>query len=830
LLRHNKSLQILVTFVMMKQLHKIILLVLSLSILSCDDDSEKKGNLFDYIPQDASFITKVSNLESFLADAKNSSIINKLEQPNPYTFFSEENAIFKHLRPTSPSIIAFSNETDTSAVFTIITKETAGLFVTDSIPNKTVETLAYDDIAFQRVTIDTDIAFMVRIDSVFIASTSQKSLQDIIKQPVQDNKTLLRVYSIKENADVDVIAKNNKVSMQDSTLANFASWTSLDMTILPDEIRGTGVALARDTVSQVLNVFKGQKPQPNELAKVIPTDALGATIITFNDAARLQNEISTFNNKANNTSKTGIFESVSELGHISLQKGAAIAMRSIDPELTNESLGPFITETTSFRDVTIYNFSEPALFSESFYPLLPQIEAAYALQLDTFFVFTSSEEIANQIIIAYKNNDCLINTSYFKEANTALSSASSLVYYAMNEKLPSPMQSFFPSGSSYDQNKLLLKGFPLAVLQYTYDRDFAHVNFLCKGVSTNKSATAGVSETLNLKLDTEILGAPQFFSNHRNNGQDIVLQDITNNLSLYASTGKKLWSKKLDSPILGKINEVDLLRNGKKQMSFTTKNTFYVLDRNGNDVSPFPIKFKDEITMPLSVFDYDNNRKYRFIVTQGNEVFMYNSEGKSVNGFTFNKTKSTIVQSPQHIRLGNKDYIIIPEENGKLNILSRTGKSRISVSKDFSFSEIPLTTEDRDFVVIDNNDVKHSISQSGKVSSQKLEVSNSYWFTTLGNLKVTLDDNLLRINGKLIELPFGIYTRPQLFIANNTTYISVTETQEKKVNVYTKNGELVEGFPVYGSTSGTVINSSKKPQLLLLTTGGTKEVLLYTLN
>ena len=108
---------------------------------------------------------------------------------------------------------------------------------------------------------------------------------------------------------------------------------------------------------------------------------------------------------------------------------------------------------------------------------------------------------------------------------------------------------------------------------------------------------------------------------------------------------------------------------------------------------PFPIKFKDEITQALAVFDYDKNRKYRFIITQGKEVLMLNSEGKKVKGFKFNKSISDIIFPPQHFRIAGKDYITIAEKNGQLNILSRVGKPRILAPKAFDFSNTPISLE-----------------------------------------------------------------------------------------------------------------------------------------
>src|SRR5690606_11232309 len=262
---------------------------------------------------------------------------------------------------------------------------------------------------------------------------------------------------------------------------------------------------------------------------------------------------------------------------------------------------------------------------------------------------------------------------------------------------------------------------------------------------------------------------------------------------------------------------------------FATKNAFYILDRNGNNVKGFPIKFKDAVTQPLSVFDYDNNHNYRFVIVQGRDVLMYDKTGKTVKGFGFNKAKTNIAQSPKHIRMGNKDYIIIAEENGNLNILSRVGKSRVSVSKKFNFSEVPIAEEDNTFVVITKENTKERISEDGKISSQKLDVGNNYWFTMDGSTKVTLDGNLLRINGKLAELPLGVYSKPEIFSINRKSYITITETQEKKVYVFDKNGALLKGFPVYGTAAASLVNSGNSA-INLVTKGEANGIILYSSN
>jgi len=813
----------------MKDFLKITGYILFILFLSCEDTTTQKGELVDYIPENTSVVFKISNFENLQTDLNNNGLISEFDKTNPYRFFSEKNTLLKHLKPEGESLLAINKLNDSTSAFTFITRETANLFIADSLKNTSVETLTYDKKTLQRVTINNKIAFTTIKDSVFIASSSQLILQNILDGKSESNVDFKKIYTVDTASDLTAIFKGNAIKTSDTTSVNFASWTALNLEVLPDAITATGVSVARDTVPQLLSIFEGQIPQQNDIAKVIPSEATSVLAFTFNDAILFQKKLKEFRREKSNITPTGIFESANEIGKISFTNSSAIVIKSIDPSLTNDAIARFISEYEIYRDVVINNFSESQLFTNTFAPLLTNIAPKYVFQIEKFYVFTETETVAKQIISSYLNNNVLIKTSYFENTSSQLSNASSLLFYKMNGTINETISGFFNTESAKQINEIDLKKYPIAAIQFSYDRNFAHVNLICKTGGKVKQSNGSVSEKYTIEIDNQILGTPQFFTNHRSKGKDIVVQDVTNTLYLISANGKVLWKEKINEPILGKINEVDLLRNGKKQLAFTTASRFYVLDRNGKDVSPFPIKFKDPITQPLSVFDYDNNRQYRFVITQGKDMLLYDATGKTVKGFTFKKASSKIVLPPQHLRMGNKDYIIVAEENGKLNILSRTGSSRVSVAKKFDFSETLIQEEDNNFVVITKNNTKETISQTGKVSSQKLNVSNSYSFKINGNTKVTLDDNLLRIKGKLIELPFGVYTKPEILQPTKNVYISITETQEKKVYLYDSNGVLLPGFPVYGTSPAILGDVDKNGKLNLLVKGGDKELLLYAL-
>lgn len=793
-------------------------------LTSCDKTPPKTGTLMDYIPQKAEVVFKISNFENLQADIANNSFLSKFETTLPYSFFKENASLLKNLHPESESLLCINKVNDSVSAYTFISKQTKNLFQADSIKNKTIETLKLDEHTFQRITIDNEIAYSALIDSVFVASSSQQLLIDVLKRKTEREPTFAKVFNLPSAGGFTALIRGNKVAINDSTKIDFTSWSTLDVNITPESFIATGITLATDTIPQLLNVFEDQVPQQNEVSALVPTAALGALSFTFNDAEKFQKNLRKFKDEEKDAQTSGIFGSISEVGSIQLKNENAIFIRSIDPLMTRDALARYLSVTSSFREVKISSFSEPKLFQKTFSPFINSEKANYVVQLENFFVFTENEITAQQIISDFQNNNTLKNTSYFKNTASDLSTASSVLILKMQGEFSEDISGLVNSKSQTDIKNLSFEKFPLAALQLSYDRNFAHVTLSFKeaGAST-KSVSGKVSEKFNLKLENTVLGDPQIVEIN-NGGSNVVTQDIGNKLYFISESGKIIWTKNLGAAILGKVEEVNI--SGNKHIAFTTKNAFYILDRNGKDASSFPIKFKDEVTQPLSVFDYDNNRNYRFMVVQNKDVLMYDKRAKAVKGFGFNKAKSTIVQSPVHIRMGNKDYIGIAEKSGKLNILSRVGKSRISVSKSFNFSDIPITDEDNTFVVITKENTKERISQDGKVSSLKLDVGGNYWFAIDGSTKATLDDNLLRIDGKLAELPLGIYTKPQLFNINRNVYVTITETQEKKVYVFDKNGALLNGFPVYGTSEAFLEEGNGKK---LVVKGESNSIIMYSL-
>jgi len=575
--------------------------------------------------------------------------------------------------------------------------------------------------------------------------------------------------------------------------------------------------------------LRNTKPVINRIVEITPTSFSTLSSITYKDWNIFKD------NKANlikadplafKMAREALFSSFEEVAVITIAQDQAIIAMSNDPSISSGELsGNDLKET--FRDIEIYNFKDNGAFAKAYTPLLDIPTVSMYAIIGDFYIFTKNQAILETIIANYQNNATLSKSDLFKNTSNQLSDASSYLHIENLEN------GYYKTRASKDGQKTLknikIDNYYYAASQLIQEGDYMLHNGLIHKDETS-TTSGGVVQIASIKLNETIAMQPQLTRNHRTKGMDVVTQDVNNVLYLISNAGKVLWQKKLDGPILGKIQQVDLYRNGRLQLAFTTPSTFYILDRNGKEVNPFPLSFNDKITQPLAIFDYDKNRKYRFVIVQDDKLIMYDKDGAIVTGFTFNKAGDTVLFPPEHIRIGNKDYIVIAENTGKLHILNRVGKSRIDIEKFIKFGNTPIYKKGNNFETYNINAEKISINTNGKLTQSISNYSSDSKITISPQLDVAQREDELYVNKVKKEIPYGSYTKPTISTVNKKSYTSITNNESNEVYIYDNKGELLPNFPVYGTAPVDINFLQRNKNLGFVTQGDDKTVLIYKIN
>ena len=718
-----------------------------------------------------------------------------------------------------------------------------------------------------------DGIFLFSRYSLFI----EEAIRQIVAENLMDNQQFKDLYkTVSSNSDFNIYINHDKFP---TFLANaipwefrkklqltrsFADWSELDVNISQSELLLNGYSFSNDSNNNYLNVFRSQKAIHSDMP-----DVLSANTSLFVNLS-IENLDVFFKDYEEYLKKQGLYysretklktiERYSKAPFLKLfkevakenfavayetvtqneptqnrffiveVKGQSIAKEKILPVLenfakvhkTNLQKRQSSYQIQNDRSFTIYQFPFPELPELLFGQAFSGVESQYLCFYDNYLLFADNSTALKNYIHDLVLSETLGNDIHFQKFNQQMANRSSFYFYADISKAFYLSNCYLRENlvKAIDENEQSIRKFHAFGWQFSENSgQFLNTLYL-KFDPVLKEEPQTVWQS---KLDSTVAIKPQLVINHTDKkNKEVIIQDNKNNLYLINKEGVSLWKIKLPGKIMSEIYQVDYYRNGKLQYLFSTKNQMHLIDRNGNNVARFPINFRSPATNGLAVFDYDNNRNYRFFIAcENKQVYAYDREGKLINGWDFKGTDGLVRNPLKHFRVNNKDYIVCADQY-KTYILDRRGNTRVKTTDNFEHSGNDLYLANvkgqEAIATTDVNGVIHLQYFDGKNENLKIQdFAKTHFFNAEdlnGNGKsdfVFADGNKLYAfteNGKkMFEREFNdnISSTPNIYMfANNNRKVGVVCRAENRVYLVNNDGSLYDGFPLHGNTDFTI--------------------------
>ena len=653
------------------------------------------------------------------------------------------------------------------------------------------------------------------IGTTFVLSNNLNLVKNLKTDNTNASELIKLIETTDHKAVASIIFKTEKSdyskllfkTLEHSRTSN--SYSVLDIKSSTNSLSYNGILKSKDSLPNYIDVFEHTIPQKTNTVNLAPENTKALFSITYDNYALLNKNLNKLNSLTEDSTQT-FLNFTNEIAHID----DALILHTLDPDLVLETLSNK-TNYETFRTIEIYQFETPDFFKTRLHPIITFDNADFFAVYTNFIVFSNSIDKIKSILTAALNNNTLGKSEAFVNMSKNLSDEASIFSFRNSEGLSEILDT---EVSNYNAN----------AVQFIYEDNYAHVNGIMQRFK-KRVASNTVTEAFTTTLNADLISAPQTLKNHLTKAHDIAVQDVNNMLYLISSSGHILWQKQLQSKIIGKIEQIDTYKNGRLQLAFTTTNRLYVLDRNGNDVSNFPLKFNDDITQPLSVFDYDNQKKYRLLVTQGKNLLLYDVKGKSIGGFTYKNNAALITSQPKHFRVNRKDYIVF-KAGQTLKILNRQGQDRIIVKDQINFSENDIYLYQNKLTTSNVLGQLIQVDTKGKLSSKTLNLPDKHKIETTSKTLVSLTENKLQIKSRSVDLDYGEYTPPKIFYINDKIYVTTTDLQSKKVYLFDSQAKLLSNFPVFGISTAELQELDNEKGLELVCLSDAKTVVVYKIN
>ena len=143
---------------------------------------------------------------------------------------------------------------------------------------------------------------------------------------------------------------------------------------------------------------------------------------------------------------------------------------------------------------------------------------------------------------------------------------------------------------------------------------------------------------------------------------------------------------------------------------------------------------------PVSIFDYDNNKDYRFLIAgEDFKIYNYNISGNNVSGWIQPELTSSIDRQLKHFAIDGLDYILSIQKSGVIKLFNRRGRERYTVKNKIFLPYKSNFTIDKSFI-IDSTSIVFEDSLGGISKlvlgksckeihdiSDSLKINENYW-------------------------------------------------------------------------------------------------------
>ncbi|WP_372752536.1 DUF3352 domain-containing protein [Labilibaculum sp.] len=680
------------------------------------------------------------------------------------------------------------------------------------------------------------------------------------------------------------LSLDNSYSKFIRNYTNLANWTELDLSFRNDIILLNGFTYSDAQQGKLMNLFLQQEPIKMEMEDMIPSSTSILAILGMNDPAlhkgkyrKYLDQIGKLSNYQKNINEikntTGV--NYEELIYSIIHKEIGLTfgegkngkrftiIRTKSASIAQEKMLKMISSyaqkqkrSLSYYQYTyqldkethfdIFKLPEDRIPEKLFGSFFSDASSAYFTFIGNYMVMGPDRASLSQFIQESVLGKTLNTNKNYMENKEFLSNKANFYFYASTPKANALLSSMLnPLLQKEVQNhKESVNKFQALGLQISSNRNLIYNNLF---VQYDPIVELAPQTDWESHLDTCFTHKPYLVTNHYTKETEILIQDISNQLYLLNPEGRILWKKPLDSQIIGKVHQIDLFKNGKLQYLFATKNHLQLVDRNGNNVSNYPIRLKADAAHGVSVFDYDKNKNYRFFIPcRDKKVYAYSKDGKIISGWNPAEAENKITCEVQHFRVNNKDYIVYADQY-RVYILNRRGEERVKLKDQFSKSEKNTfylersigKQEDR-LVTTDVNGSIYYIYFNGKVEQKVFtQLSDSHFFLAADmnsdgkNEYLFADYNLLKIFNDLGEqildkkFDSGISFQPNVYsFSRRNTEIGICLEDENKIFLIDNEGNNHVGFPLKGNTEFSIGFSKKGNKSFNLYVGNNRNFLL----
>ncbi|MEO1262778.1 MAG: hypothetical protein AAFZ15_28480 [Bacteroidota bacterium] len=511
----------------------------------------------------------------------------------------------------------------------------------------------------------------------------------------------------------------------------------------------------------------------------------------------------------------------------------------VEKLLNQQTLEQQITDYQMFRIWKLNEQVVPPVFSK---------DELYATIIENYLLLGKNEATLQKWLGKYLAGQTLSNNISFLQLKADLPTGHDGILFMDGSKGWQQIAPFFNEEflNSLDRNPL---PFNKTVASIVWKNGIGEIQFAASQNETKENPSANI--LWNAPLQNPAKLKPLVTTNPKNGEKEIFALDEKNRIYLISRSGRILWQRQINEPVISAIIPVDLNKNKQRQFVFSTASAIYVVDQKGNDLDGFPLKLQVPATNGVAVVDFFQSNDYSFFVAcENGKAYGFDEKGSPVEGWRPNENIGWVEHPIVHFQADGKDFMSLLDVDGTLRVFKKNGTSRFN---SISFEQPGLTPPD--FQVSKKSSRIVTANSAGRVFISNLSGDHFGLQLTGGKSNATgflfadvigdnrkdymaLSKNKISINyyknnkfikGDLIDYP---WPQDEIFevtwLRSRKSFIGSLNRNKNLIFLMEGSGRIPDQFPLAGSTSFVIedLLGDGKP---IVITGNKTSITAYSL-
>ncbi len=465
----------------------ILIPLLALLALSCSEPKPRYGEIEDYLPEDASHLIRIRNLNAFKTAKKNNPGIARWL---PSIFLeSGAHSLIGQLFAEEPAYLGLKEEDY------LLLIDQGGDSLLASEGNFSVESLVYDRNTYGRIRIDSLETYRYKDSTLSVYSSSLPWLRKVLEEPAATPspwKSLLaatngsRLLSLVRRSESEPFPKPGVSNYPDHQMVT-------DVELEPDALKAFGIGSAKDS-SALLFPFRSN-PLPMQTPSTAPGSSVTVKSIAMSDLNLA------WDGQHPEAAADSLINEAYELGYSAGPEGALLYLHTYAPQATADFLAARSKASETYQEKEIRSLNQP----EALEPLMKTLDEtgspAFYIVLDQTLVFAEQAGSLKDYLSSHGLQQTFDKTTAFKTIEGSLADAS---HFLLIEREGEKEQ--------------------VKALQLTNDQESIHSAYY-QGLAIGDPQLAGTRKIMELQLEQPALTNPKFVLNHYSGKQEVVVQD-----------------------------------------------------------------------------------------------------------------------------------------------------------------------------------------------------------------------------------------------------------------------------------------------------------------